>query len=159
MTRNELIHTIIKYKGNVKICNYQGKMSAIIRHNGETTCLVLEDKDLSCWSHIKKLIDKTHDNECGICLNGDLMKQHIVCANCRNAVCCACLVIGVITNDGIHKCPFCRYESGKDMNTEELCDYLKESENDFSEIPLYTARISEFLRTSSILETKRNQIM
>ena len=155
MTRNELIHTIFQYapvKGCVKISNYQGKMCLIIKNSGS---LDLTDKNISNWSHIKKLLDKTSPVECGICLTKDLMTSHIVCNECGNGICCGCFIIGIMSNKGICKCPFCRKTSGEECSAEALMELVIDRKIRYKNT-IFDTRVDEFIAMKMREEKEAN---
>lgn len=155
MTRNELVHTIFNYtpmKGCVKILKYQGKMCLIIKNSGS---LDLTDKNISNWSHIKKILDKTAPTECGICLTTELMTSHTVCSECGNGICCGCFSIGILSNKGIAKCAFCRRITGEECCPEAPVKYVIDRKI-FLQNPIFDKRIDEFVEMKMIQEAEAN---
>jgi hypothetical protein len=115
---NEIIRKIIKYTPQIK------KTFTKDDYSGEPT-IQFEDKARitlcgdSTWEQIKKYIDTTvlnpeTVNECSICASETAIKiRKINCNKCRSAWCIECYINIFKTNQGLIKCPYCRYEYGQ----------------------------------------------
>ena len=72
------------------------------------------------WKIIKKILDNCiqdlTDIQCCICEDFNIITGYkIGCSTCGNEICDHCFLQEWIKNDGIIKCPFCRYSVDKKL--------------------------------------------
>ena len=113
--RNEMVHNIIQYLPNqkIKLSNQEltGEIKVIFT---QKNCCITIKKD-NTWDEVKrnidnifKILEKTF--ECTICF---IESNRITsCNKCSSSWCIKCYINIFRANQGIIKCPFCRYEIG-----------------------------------------------
>jgi hypothetical protein len=130
MNTNEIIHKIIGYMPNEKIKFSRRKIpfhsDTIVMHfvNRFHELSINENSD---WKCIKKMLDEYLNDpdlipECPICFNKSL--KNASCVKCNMDMCSECILDIIKTNKGICKCPFCRFESGHELNENDLSFHL-----------------------------------
>jgi hypothetical protein len=113
---NSIIHKIKEYLPNEKLQfkrnEYTNNIEVFIIDK-RATITVLEE---NTWDEIKRHIDVKISNEkpieCSICLSKDIIIRRATCTKCARDWCIDCYINIFRTNNGIIKCPFCRFTYG-----------------------------------------------
>jgi len=133
MNTNEIIHKIVAYLPNEKI-KFSRRKVPFNNINGNQLIVefihrldVFHFNENSSWRFIKKTFDDYFKDpdyipECPICFKNS--NKTSACSECCIEMCSECLLDIIKSNKGILKCPFCRHESGEELNDNDLFDLV-----------------------------------
>lgn len=125
LNRNQLIHKINNYLPNEKIQFKKHKITGDLQIIFTTKKAIMTILDCNTWDEIKRHIDikmsNERNDECSICSTMEIQKRRITCTKCASEWCINCYISIFKTNNGIIKCPFCRFSYG-----EEYPEYMVE---------------------------------